>query len=225
MKNIRIEDIEIEVIRKNIKNIYITIYKLDGKVQITAPRRTRDEEIWDFALSKLAWVKRHRSNKYQEVQPVKEYVSGEKHLFKGQEYLLNVIYTEKKQKVEIHNNQINLYIKEGSTREQRERVMKEWYRSWLKEEIPKLIEKWEQIIGVKIDFFGVKLMKTRWGTCNPDTKRIWINLELAKRKPRCLEYIVVHELVHLLERYHNKRFYAYMDQYLPHWKEIRKELK
>ncbi|HHY77871.1 MAG TPA: M48 family metallopeptidase [Clostridiales bacterium] len=224
MKNIRIEDIEIEVIRKNIKNIYITIYKLDGKVQITAPRRTRDEEIWDFALSKLAWIKRHRS-KYQEVQPVKEYVSGEKHLFKGQEYLLNVIYTDKKQKVEIHNNQIDLYIKEGSTREQRERVMREWYRSWLKEEIPKLIEKWEQIIGVKVDFFGVKLMKTRWGTCNPDTKRIWINLELAKRKPRCLEYIVVHELVHLLERYHNKRFYAYMDQYLPHWKEIRKELK
>jgi len=226
MKNMRIEDIEIEVIKKSIKNMYISVYKPDGWVRITAPKRIKDEDIWNFAVSKLGWIKKQRA-KYQniEIQPQKEYVTGEKHYFQGRAYLLNVIYTNKKQKVEIHNNQMDLHIREDSTREQREKVMIEWYRSKLKEEIPKLIDKWEQVMGVKVNSFGVKLMKTKWGTCNTAAKRIWINLELAKKNPKCLEYIVVHEMVHLLERYHNKRFYAFMDQYLPDWKEIREELK
>ncbi|WP_372997779.1 M48 family metallopeptidase [Lutispora sp.] len=226
MKNIRIEDIEIQVIKKSIKNMYISVHKPDGWVRITAPKKMKDEDIWKFAVSKLGWIKKQRA-KYQnlEIQPQKEYVTGEKHYFQGRAYLLNVIYTNKKQKVEIHNNQMDLYIREDSTREQREKVMIEWYRSKLKEEIPKLIDKWEQVMGVKVNSFGVKLMKTKWGTCNTAAKRIWINLELAKKNPKCLEYIVVHEMVHLLERYHNKRFYAFMDQYLPDWKEIREELK
>ena len=226
MKNMRIEDIEIEVIKKSIKNMYISVYKPDGWVRITAPKKMKDEDIWKFAVSKLGWIKKQRA-KYQniEIQPQKEYVTGEKHYFQGRAYLLNVIYTNKKQKVEIHNNQMDLHIREDSTREQREKVMIEWYRSKLKEEIPKLIDKWEQVMGVKVNSFGVKLMKTKWGTCNTAAKRIWINLELAKKNPKCLEYIVVHEMVHLLERYHNKRFYAFMDQYLPDWKEIREELK
>jgi len=226
MKNMRIEDIEIEVIKKNIKNMYIYVYKPDGRVRITVPKRIKDEDIKNFAVSKLAWIKK-QLNKCQnlELQPQKEYVSGEWHYYQGRAYLLNVIYTDKKQRVEIHKHQMDLYIREGSTREQRKKVMNEWYRSQLKGEIPKLIEKWEQIMGVKVNSFGVKLMKTKWGTCNIAAKRIWINLELAKRSPRCLEYIVVHEMAHLLERYHNKRFYTYMDQYLPDWKEIKEELK
>jgi len=226
MKNIKIEDIDIQVIKKGIKNMYISVHKPDGWVRITAPKRMKDEDIWKFAVSKLGWIKKQRI-KYQnlEIQPQKEYVTGEKHYFQGRAYLLNVIYTNKKQKVEIHNNQMDLYIREDSTREQREKVMIEWYRSQLKEEIPKFIDKWEQVMGVKVNSFGVKQMKTKWGTCNTNAKRIWINLELAKMNPKCLEYIVVHEMVHLLERYHNKRFYAFMDKYLPGWKEIREELK
>jgi len=226
MKNIKIEDIDIQVIKKGIKNMYISVHKPDGWVRITAPKRMKDEDIWKFAVSKLGWIKKQRA-KYQnlEIQPQKEYVTGERHYFQGRAYLLNVIYTNKKQKVETHNNQMDLYIREDSTREQREKVMIEWYRSQLKEEIPKFIDKWEQVMGVKVNSFGVKQMKTKWGTCNTNAKRIWINLELAKMNPKCLEYIVVHEMVHLLERYHNKRFYAFMDKYLPGWKEIREELK
>lgn len=226
MKNIKIEDIDIQVINKGIKNMYISVHRPDGWVRITAPKRMKDEDIWKFAVSKLGWIKKQRA-KYQnlEIQPQKEYITGEKHYFQGRAYLLNVIYTNKKQKVEIHNNQMDLYIREDSTREQREKVMIEWYRSQLKEEIPKFIDKWEQVMGVKVNSFGVKQMKTKWGTCNTNAKRIWINLELAKMNPKCLEYIVVHEMVHLLERYHNKRFYAFMDKYLPGWKEIREELK
>lgn len=226
MKNIKIEDIDIQVIKKGIKNMYISVHRPDGWVRITAPKKMKDEDIWKFAVSKLGWIKKQRA-KYQnlEIQPQKEYVAGERHYFQGRAYLLNVIYTNKKQKVEIHNNQMDLYIREDSTREQREKVMIEWYRSQLKEEIPKFIDKWEQVMGVKVNSFGVKQMKTKWGTCNTNAKRIWINLELAKMNPKCLEYIVVHEMVHLLERYHNKRFYAFMDKYLPGWKEIREELK
>lgn len=126
--------------------------------------------------------------------------------------------------MEISKKQINLFIRPDSTKEQRERILLEWYRSELKKQIPGLISKWENIIGVKVNSWGVKLMKTRWGTCNPKAKRIWINLELAKKSPRCLEYIIVHEMVHLLEKHHNKRFYAFMKQFLPNWREIKAEL-
>ncbi|SHJ18181.1 M48 family metallopeptidase [Lutispora thermophila] len=225
MKSIRIEDIDIEVIKKSIKNMYISVYKPDGRVRITAPKKINDGDIWNFAVSKLNWIKKQRA-KYQnmEIDPQKQYVSGENHYFQGRRYLLNVIYTRKRQRVEICNNRMDFYIREGSTREQREKVMIEWYRSQLKKDISKFIEKWEQVMDVKVTSYGVKLMKTKWGTCNPVAKRIWINLELAKKNPRCLEYIVVHEMVHLLERHHNKRFYAYMDEYLPGWKEIKEEL-
>ena len=215
MKNMRIEDIEIEVIKKNIKNMYIYVYKPDGRVRITVPKRIKDEDIKNFAVSKLAWIKK-QLNKCQnlELQPQKEYVSGEWHYYQGRAYLLNVIYTDKKQRVEIHKHQMDLYIREGSTREQRKKVMNEWYRSQLKGEIPKLIEKWEQIMGVKVNSFELNWRK-QIGTCNTQSDRINLNCRV-----KCLEYIVVHEMAHLLERYHNKDS-IYMDQYLPDWKEIK----
>ena len=152
-------------------------------------------------------------------------MSGESHYYQGKRYLLNVVYTNKKQRVIIRkNSQIDLYVREGSTKEQRKRVMMEWYRSELKKQIPALIGKWEKKIGVSVNSWGVKLMKTKWGTCNPKDKRIWFNLELAKKNPRCLEYIVVHEMIHLLEKHHNEKFYAYLEQFFPNWKEIKSEL-
>lgn len=225
-KEITIDDVKIEVIKKKIKNLYISVQPPNGRVRITAPWRMSDAAIRAFAVSKLSWIKKHQAKfQKQEMQSQKEYISGERHYYRGECYLLNVVYTNKKQKAEIKNNQIDLYVREGSTREQRERVMTEWYRNELKKQIPYLIEKWEKTIGVKVNFWGIKQMKTRWGSCNPKHKRIWINLELAKKKPECLEYIVVHELIHLLVRYHNKRFYAYLDQFMPGWKEIKRELK
>lgn len=221
-----IGNIKIEVVKKKIKNLHLYVQPPNGRVKITAPIMMKDEIIRDFAASKLSWIKKHQARfQEKEREPKKEYISGEYHYYLGKRYLLNVVHTNKKQGVRIReNNQIDLFVREGSSVEKREHVMREWYRNELKKQVPDLIEKWENKIGVKVNSWGVKLMKTRWGTCNPKARRIWINLELAKKDPRCLEYIVVHEMVHLLERGHNKRFYAYMDQFLPDWKEIKKVL-
>ncbi|MBO8169197.1 MAG: M48 family metallopeptidase [Thermoanaerobacteraceae bacterium] len=226
MASITIGDIKIDIIKKNIKNLHLSVHPPDGRVRIAAPNSMNDEAIRIFAISKLPWIKKQRSKfQAQERQSKREFVSGESHYYQGVRYLLNVIYTNKKQRVEIRNNKyLDLYVREGSTKEQREKVMMEWYRSQLKSQIPEIIEKWEKRIGVKVDSWGVKLMKTKWGTCNPTAKRIWVNLELAKKNPRCLEYIIVHEMVHLLERHHNERFIAYMDQFLPNWRSIKEEL-
>ena len=226
MNSITIGDIQIEIIKKNIKNLYLSVHPPYGRVRIAAPIMMDDETIRIFAISKLAWIKKQRSRyREQERQSKREFVSGESHYYEGVRYLLNVVYTNKKQRVETsQNRRIDLYVRDGSTVEQREKVMMEWYRSRLKDKIPDLIAKWERKMGVNVNSWGVKLMKTKWGTCNPYAKRIWINLELAKKNPRCLEYIVVHEMAHLLEKHHNERFRAYMDQFMPDWREIKAEL-
>jgi len=227
MEKIIINDIEIELTKKNIKNLYLSVHPPDGRVKISAPYRMNMDSIRLFVISKISWIKRQQSKfKNQERQPEREYVSGESHYFLGQRYLLNVIYTNKrKQGVEVRNKKyIDLYVRENAPKHIRERVMIEWYRKQLKELIPPLIAKWEPIIGVKVKEFGVKRMKTCWGTCNTKAKRIWINLELAKKSPTCLEYVIVHEMVHLLERHHNERFKAYMDKFIPNWRAVKAEL-
>ncbi len=227
MEKLIINDIEIELTKKNIKNLYLSVHPPDGRVKISAPYRMNMDSIRLFVISKISWIKRQQSKfKNQERQPEREYVSGESHYFLGQRYLLNVIYTNKrKQGVEVRNKKyIDLYVRENAPKHIRERVMIEWYRKQLKELIPPLIAKWEPIIGVKVKEFGVKRMKTCWGTCNTKAKRIWINLELAKKSPTCLEYVVVHEMVHLLERHHNERFKAYMDKFIPNWRAVKAEL-
>lgn len=226
MEELKIADVQIEIVKKNIKNLHLSVHPPYGRVRIAAPKTMSDEAIRVFAICKLSWIKKQRLKfQNQDRQSEREFISGESHYFLGRRYLLNVIYTSKKQRVEIiKNNQIDLYVRENSTTEQREKVMSEWYRSFLKEQIPVIISKWEKEIGVKVDSWGVKLMKTKWGTCNIEAKRIWINLELAKKSPRCLEYIIVHEMIHLLERNHNDRFHAYMDMFMPNWKEIKAEL-
>jgi len=228
MCGINIDGMEIEVIRKKIKNMHLYVLPPDGRVRITAPLRVNDTVIRNFALSKLEWIKKHRA-KYLALknQNEKRFESGEIHNYFGREYLLKVIYTDNKQGVEIcsETNMLIMYVRKGSTAEKRKKLLAEWYRRRLKEHIPIIIAKWEKIMGVKVKNFGVKLMKTRWGTCNTKTGMLWINLELAGRDPKYLEYIVVHEMTHLIERYHNKRFYSLMDEFMPEWRVIRKELK
>lgn len=226
MNSITIEDIQIEIVKKNIKNLYLSVHPPYGRVRIAAPIMMDDEAIRIFAISKLKWIKKQRSKyREQERQSEGKFVSGESHYYQGVPYLLNVVYTNKKQRVEVSKDrQIDLYVREGSTAEQRKKLMMEWYRNRLKDKIPDLIAKWERRIGVKVNSWGVKLMRTRWGTCNPYARRIWINLELVKKDPRCLEYIVVHEMVHLLEKHHNEKFYDYMDRFIPNWREIKAEL-
>ncbi|NLX61864.1 MAG: M48 family metallopeptidase [Tissierellia bacterium] len=227
MEKIIINNIEIELTKKNIKNLHLSVHPPDGRVKISAPQYMDTDTIRLFAISKLSWIRKQQKKFInQERQPEREYVSGESHYFLGQRYLLNVIYTNKrKQGVEIRNKKyIDLYVRENTPKHLRERVMTEWYRRELKKLIPPIIAKWEPIIGVEVNEFGVKKMKTRWGSCNPKAKRIWLNLELVKKSPTCIEYVVVHEMVHLLEKSHNERFIAYMDKFLPNWRAIKAEL-
>ena len=220
-----IEDLTVDVVRKDIKNLYIKIYPPDGRVRIISPHRLDDATIRKFVIAKKNWIEKKR-DKYQS-QPaiyLKEYKSGEIHYYKGDRFLLNVIYKRGTPKVVVRDNYLDLYIKYGSIAEQRERVLASWYRQQLKAELPQLIAKWEKVVGVKINDWGVKKMKTRWGTCNTQAKRIWLNLELIKKPHYCLEYVVVHELVHLLERGHGDRFQAYMSQFMPEWRTYEKYL-
>jgi len=218
-------NLTIEVVKKDIKNMHLRVYPPDGRVRVTSPRRLDDDTIRQFILTKLGWIEKARAKICARPrQTPRQYISGETHYYKGDRYLLNTIYHAAAPKVVMSDRTLNLYVRHGSILEQREQVLISWYRQQLKTEIPKLIAKWEQVIGVKTNDWGVKKMKTRWGTCNTQAKRIWLNLELIKQPSHCLEYVVVHELVHLLERNHGDRFQAYLSEFMPGWRVYEDEL-
>ncbi|MBE9212847.1 M48 family metallopeptidase [Plectonema cf. radiosum LEGE 06105] len=226
MHQITFGELNIDIVRKKIKNLHLAVYPPDGRVRIATPLNIDDEAVRLFAISKLSWIKKHQANfNTQERQSKREFVSGESHYYQGKRYLLNVIYHQGNSKVEVRNNTyIDLYVKEGSNETQRKNAMTSWYRKQLKQDIPQLIAKWEPIINVEVKDWGVKQMKTKWGTCNTQAKRIWLNLELAKKDRHCLEYVVVHEMVHLLERSHGERFVALMNKFMPNWRFYKDEL-
>lgn len=221
----QVEDISIEIVRKNIKNLYLKVRSTDGKVCISAPIDLGEEHIQQFARTKLNWIKQKQSKFEKKLSiPKLQYLSGENHYYQGNCFVLNAIYHSAAPKVVVNDGYLNLYIRHGSIREQKEQILNNWYRRQLKTKLPGLIAKWEKIIDVQINDWGVKKMKTRWGTCNIQAKRIWLNLELMKYPPMCLEYVVVHELVHLLERNHGDRFKSYMNKFMPQWKIYEQEL-
>jgi predicted metal-dependent hydrolase len=225
-KNISVANIQIEVIRKDIKNMHLAVYPPTGRIRLAAPNKTDGEVMRLFAISKLAWIKKHIKNfKEQPRETPREFESGESHYFQGKRLLLNVIEHNGFNKVELKGvKYIQLYVRPKTKMEERGLILKEWYRKELKKQLPELIAKWEKIIGVRCNSWGVKQMRTKWGACNIEDKRIWLNLELAKKPQLCLEYIVVHELVHLLERNHNDRFVALMNKFMPKWRLHRDEL-
>jgi len=225
-EQLQIANLDIDVIRKDIQNMHLAVYPPTGRIRLAAPSRTEDEVIRLFAISKLAWIKRHIKNfKSQARETPRDFVSDESHYFQGRRYLINVIEHDGRNKVEIKNHkEINLFVKTGASKVEKAKAFKEWYRKELKAQIPEIIEKWEKVMAVKAHAWGVKHMRTKWGTCNPIEKRIWINLELAKKPKNCLEYIIVHELVHLLERSHNDRFITLMNKFMPKWRAHRDEL-
>lgn len=226
MEKLIIQDLEIEVTKKNIKNINLSIHGPIGVVKLSAPLHIDDEVIRKFIISRVPWIKKQKLRfESKEVIVDKVYISGELHPYFGQDYPLKVIYqSSNRTKVEINNGVINIYVPEGSIVEKIEFVLQEWYRKQLKEAISPVIEKYERIMGVNVESWGIKKMKTRWGTCNTKDKRVWINLELAKKSPQCLDYIVVHEMAHLIERGHGDRFKAIMDKYYPNWRIVKAEL-
>ena len=226
MDQITVSNITIDVIRKDIKNIHLAVYPPTGRVRIAAPLNVNDDAIRLFAISKLGWIKRHqREFDAQERISPREYKQRESHYFQGRRYLMKIIEKDEPPKVILRaRSNIELYVRPNTTFEKRQEVITEWYRVELKKLIPAIIEKWEKSLNVNINEWQVKQMKTNWGTCNIEKKRILINLELAKKPLHCLEYVILHEMVHLLERHHNERFLYYMDTFLPNWKQIRTEL-
>lgn len=225
MKIIELNGLEVELQRKKIKNMYLRVLPPNGRILITAPLRMSEGEIKCFVLSKMDWIltQYHKVRQREENREI-VYESGDRILLWGQEYNLSVIEAVGRSHLYLENSTLKLYIRKESTKEQRRQVIEAWYRELLEVKIPPIMAKWENIIGVTSSGFSIRDMKTRWGTCNIRTRKICFNLQLVKKMPKCLEYVVVHELVHLLEKSHNHVFKGYMDHFLPEWRRIRKEL-
>ena len=225
-EQIHIGSVEIDVVRKDIKNMHLAVYPPTGRVRIAAPLRVNDEAVKLFAISKISWIRKHQRNfEAQDRQAPRQYKERESHYFLGKRYLLRIIEQEAPAKVELKTKTyIDLFVRPNTTTEQKQTILNEWYRTELKKLVLPLIDKWQKQIGVRVNDWQVKQMKTKWGTCNIEKGRIWLNLELAKKPIHCLEYIIVHELIHLLERHHNDRFLSLMEKHMPQWKFYKDEL-
>lgn len=226
-QTITILDIPVQVVRKPIKNFHLGVHPPHGQVKVSAPIRMTDDNIRLAVISRLSWIKKQKEKfEAQPRQTEREAVTGESHYFFGKRYRLEVIERRGRHEVVVKNSKtLQLFVNPGTTQTNRALVIKEWYRKELKAKIPALLEKWEPLIGKQVTVWGVKKMKTKWGSCNVKKRRILLNLELAKKPIECLEYVVVHELVHLLERRHNERFKGFMTTFFPKWRSCRDILK
>lgn len=217
--------IGVDVVYKDIKNLHISVYPPVGRVRVAAPSDTSEDKIRLAIVQRLPWIKRQREQlQLAERQTKREMVSGETHYVWGQRYRLDVSHTSGNHHVEVKGQTLWVVAPADSSPDDRRATLDRWYRRELRAAVPALLAKWEPIIGAKAEKIVVRRMKTKWGTCKADSNTIWLNPELGKKNPRCLEYIVVHELTHLHERTHNERFVALMDEYLPDWRVRRDEL-
>jgi hypothetical protein len=215
-------DIVAEVTLKDIKNIHLSVYPPDGRVRISAPTRMSLDTLRVFALSKLGWIKQQQHKlREQERETEREYLDRESHYMWGRRYLLTVVEGERPASVELKHGRLILRVPRGADIAKKRAIVEAWYREQLKQAAAPLIAKWEAIMGVHVERVFVQRMKTRWGSCNPRARTIRLNTELAKKQRDCLDYIVVHELAHLLEPTHNARFSALMDHFLPQWQQRR----
>ncbi len=216
---IDIAGIPVEVVRKDIKNLHVGVYPPGGRVRVAAPLRLDDDAIRLAVISRMGWIRRKRAEfEEQDRQSQREFVTGESHYFGGRRYRLKVIERDGRPAVHLLNNTtLALRIRPGDNRDAREAVLHRWYRRHLRDQLPPLLAKWEEKIGVKVAEVRIKKMKTRWGSCNVEDRRIWVNLELVKKPTMCLAYILVHEMVHLIEPSHNDRFRDLMDTFMPQW--------
>lgn len=222
---IELGEIAVEVVKKDIKNVHLSVYPPAGRVRISAPLRMNLDNIRVFAISKLGWIKQQQKKlREQERETPREFLDRESHYVWGKRYLLKVIESDKAPAVELKHSQVHLRVRPGASDEKKEAVVEAWYREQLKQAVPALLAKWEPLMGVTVERFFVQKMKTKWGSCNPDARNIRLNTDLAKKPPKCLEYIVVHEMVHLLEPTHNHRFMILMNQFMPNWRFCRAEL-
>lgn len=223
---IDVQGTPVEIVRKDIKNLHVGVYPPNGRVRVAVPFRLDDEAVRLAIISRLKWIRRQQVGfEQQDRQSEREFVTGESHYFKGRRYRLDVIECEGRPTIRLLNNTtMELWVRPGADRDAREAVLHQWYRRQLCDQLPVLLATWERKVGVTVGDVRIKKMKTLWGSCTVEAKRIWINLELAKKPSSCLEYILVHEMVHLIERSHNDRFRDLMDRLMPQWRVHRDEL-
>ena len=225
-KTITLQKLKISTTRKDIKNIHLGVYPPDGKIRASIPLKTSDETLRLFLISKTSWIKKQQAKfLQQERQSKREYVSGESHYLFGNRYRLNVIDTNESPKIKIHKKtHLNLYVKSNTSLQQKEKLFEQFYRLELEKIIPKLLKKWGKKVGVDVNQVKIRKMKTKWGTCNAKKKQILLNLEMAKKPLHCLDYVFVHELVHMIERNHTDRFIELLELAYPKWKKSKQEL-
>ena len=222
---IEIAGIPVEVNRKNIKNLHLSVLPPDGKVRVSSPIHLSDESISMFVRTKLSWIKKQQEKfNMQPRQTERQYVSGETLYVFGKQYFLYVEYSHKGNSLVLSGDDAILTVRKESTTKQRENFVNEWYRCLLKEKITLYLPKWQKATGLYCDSWQTKYMTTRWGTCNVEKRKLWFNLQLAKKSPECLEYVILHELAHLKEKTHNKDFVAILDSYMPNWRTIKNKL-
>lgn len=218
-------DIQVDVVRKDIKNVHLSVYPPHGRVRISAPERMSLGTLRVFAIGKLAWIKRQqRKLREQERETPREYLERESHYVWGRRFLLKIDEVEEAPSVELNHGRMILRVRPGTDIGRRREIVEEWRRRLLRDAAPETIAKWERRIGVKVRQVFVQRMKTKWGSCNHRRASIRLNTDLASKPRECFEYILVHELVHLLEPTHNERFSSLMDKYMPKWQAYRESL-
>ncbi|GHV93340.1 metal-dependent hydrolase [Spirochaetia bacterium] len=220
-----ISDIPVVVCKKPIKNMHLYVKPPNGKVTVSAPLNMSDDAIERFVRTKSSWVK-NQVKKFdtQPRQSEREYISGETLYVWGKQYFLLIEHGTGKNSLVLSGDKAVLTVREESTVLQRDNFVQEWYRSLLKQETARLLPKWEDRTGLKCDSWQTKYMISRWGTCNIQKRKIWLNLQLAKKTPECLEYVIIHELLHFVEKHHNDNFISLMDKYMPYWRETKRAL-
>lgn len=220
-----VSNISVEVIRKNIKNMHLAVLPPDGRVRVSAPTQLTDEAITMFVRTKLGWIKKQQEKFQQQPrQSERQYVSGETLYVWGKQYFLQMEYSYKGNALTLSGDKAILTVRKESSPKQRGSFVNEWYRSLLKQEVAKHLPKWEKTTGLYCSSWQSKYMTTKWGTCNPISKKIWLNVQLAKKPIECLEYVILHELAHLKVHNHGPEFTAILDQYMPYWRDHRRRL-
>ena len=225
MARLSLGNVAVDVVLKDIKHVHLSVHPPTGRVRISAPTRMKIDTIRVFAISKLDWIRQQqRKVREQERETPRDYVDRESHYVWGKRYLLTVSESDDAPFIELKHSRMLLRVRPRTGVEARKAVVEQWYRDQLKEAVPALLARWQPLLGVRVKQFFVQRMKTRWGSCNHRARTIRLNSELAKKPRECLEYVLVHELVHLLEPTHNARFVALMDRFMPRWEFLREKL-
>jgi hypothetical protein len=225
ISQLQLGEVVVDVVQKDIKNLHLSVHPPTGRVTISAPLRMKSEAIRVFAITKLGWIKQQQFK--QQAQPretPRDYIERESHYVWGRRYLMTIIEKEATAKIDVSGNRLKLHIRPGTSPAKRQVIMDQWYREELKKALPPLLAKWEKNIGVTVSKVFVQRMKTKWGSCNHRVRHIRLNTELAKKPKKLLEYVIVHELAHLLEPTHNERFIAILQSHYPRWLEARTQL-